>query len=250
MTALSPIINQKFKGDIWRLEIDELSDNIFIEVRDHQQKQASFASLNLANGNLNFIDLTTPERWLTGIEAACDGVLLLHNYQSATGPVHKGVIAVDAITGETLWSNYNFAFDSLSDKGPLLYDTRIQPRKLFLADVKTGATSRVTDALVYGEAINQIIAPELLPAELSPVEKPVFGNSIHYLKHNNFRIVSLHTEANGLLNQYLYILDDTGIVYEDLLNPGIQKLQPEAFILHKNRLIYIKNKAVLTILSL
>ncbi|MDB5086247.1 MAG: hypothetical protein JWR09_241, partial [Mucilaginibacter sp.] len=65
-----------------------------------------------------------------------------------------------------------------------------------------------------------------------------------------FRIVSLHTLVDGQLNQLLFIMDGNKKIYEDLLNNKIQKMQPEAFILHKNHLIYIKNKAELKVLSL
>ena len=86
MSLLHPYINQQFNGAIWRLEIDELSDTIFVEVRNDAGKEVTFSSIDLTTGKLNFTNLATPERWLTGIEAAYDGVLLLHNYRSATGP--------------------------------------------------------------------------------------------------------------------------------------------------------------------
>jgi hypothetical protein len=48
----------------------------------------------------------------------------------------------------------------------------------------------------------------------------------------------------------LFVMNGGETVYEDLLNADIQKLQPEAFIVHKNRLVYIKNKTDLKGLSL
>jgi len=253
MSSLHPYIDHQFNGSIWRLEIDELSDTIFIEIRNDAEKQVSFASIDLTTGKLNFDNLTTPERWLTGIEAAYDGVMLLHNYQSAIGPAHKGLMAVDAVSGETLWSNYIYAFDHLTTSGPVFYDTNFHPKKLFLADIKTGATNRIYQPFIYPELQNNIAAPQAIKPEnllnnLFPA--PPFGNSVHYLQYNNFRIVSLHTLQSGLLKQYLFVMDGMDKVYEDLLNTDIQKLQPEAFIVHKNRLIYIKNKSALIILSL
>ncbi|WP_183573444.1 DUF4905 domain-containing protein [Mucilaginibacter sp. X5P1] len=250
---LQSYISQQFNGTIWRLEIDELSETIFVETRNEQDKQVSFSSINLNTGHTNFKELTTPERWLTGIEAAYNGVLLLHNYQSENGPLHKGIIAIDAISGETLWGNYINAFDHLSADGPVVYNTNIQPKKLFLADVKTGATNRAYDPSVNHEIQNSIVVPQLIdPAFLSPelILFSPFGNSIHYLEYNNFRIVSLHTLEAETLKQYLYIFNGVDKVYDDLLNTSIQKLQPEAFILHKTRLIYIKDKSVLNIVNL
>src|ERR1700712_816000 len=120
MTTILPFINKQFNGTIWRMEIDSLSETVFVEIRHSEEKKVSFGSVNLLNGNINFDNYTTPERWLTGIETAYDGVLLLHQYLSETSPVHKGLIAVDAITAQTLWSNYTYAFDYLSVNGPVL----------------------------------------------------------------------------------------------------------------------------------
>ena len=253
MPTLQPYIDQQFNGAIWRLEIDELSNMIFIEVRNDAEKQVSFSALSLNNGQVYFNGLTTPERWLTGIEAVYDGVMLLHNYQSASGPIHKGLVAIDGMTGENIWSNYTCAFDHLSTNGPVVYDTRIHPKKLFLADIKTGETTRIYQPLVFPELINNVIAPQVIAPEMLPVgmlPMAPFGNSVHYVEHNNFRIVSLHTLQAGQLKQYLYVMDGIDKVYEDLLNTGIQKLQPEAFILHKTRLIYIENKSCLKVIKL
>jgi len=251
MTMLLPFINEQFDGAIWRIEIDSLTDTVNLEIRT-TDRQVSFASIDLTNGKINFKDYTNPERWLTGIEAAYNGILLLHNYQSENAPVHKGVIAVDR-NGEIAWSNYTFAFDHLSANGPVLFNTQIQPRKLFLADIKTGTATRIYEPYIDPEPANYIEAPQQLPADevLAGLAIPhPYANWVHYLEYNNFRIVSLHALKAGTLVQMLYIFDGDDLLFEDLLNTAIQKIQPEAFILHKNCLIYIKNKTELKVLSL
>jgi hypothetical protein len=250
---LQPQISYQFKSPVWRLEIDALSETIFVEIRDQSDKKVHFAAISLARGNFLFDDLQTEERWLIGIETAYDGILLLHNYQSESGPVHKGLTAIDGLTGKTLWSNFTHAFDHLSSNGPVVYDTRMQPRKLFLIDVITGAMVRPYNPSIDMGSDNEIILPEeILPDSLKHVSLPTepFGNTIHYLEHSNFRIVSLHTFTEGALQQRLYIMSNAEIVYEDLLNSDIQKLQPEAFLLHKDKLIYLKDKSQLKVLNL
>ncbi|MDP9081553.1 MAG: DUF4905 domain-containing protein [Bacteroidota bacterium] len=235
------------------MEIDNITDTLFVEIRNNEEKNVCFGSIDMLSGKVNFKDYTTPERWLTGIESAYDGVLLIHYYQSESGPTHKGLLAIDAFTGTTLWNNFNYAFNHLTANGPIVYDTRSQPRKLFLADIKTGATTRIYEPYVYKDGENNISVPEQLSAENLPpdlITVHPYGNWMHYLEYNNFRIVSLHALKAGLLVQMLYLFDGADKVYEDLLNSDIQKIQPEAFILHKNHLIYIKNKTELKVLSL
>jgi hypothetical protein len=251
--SIQPIISEQFDGTIWRMEIDEISETIFVETRDNEEKKVYFAAVSLLTGEVFFKDIHTSERWLTGIEAAYDGVLLLHNYQTEAGPVHRGLEAIDAFTGKTLWSNYTHAFDHLSVNGPIVYDTRIQPRKLFLADIKTGETTRIYEPSIYKELVNNIVSPELKTAESLPPQLTAvhpFGNMTHYLEYNNLRIVSLHALRGGQLTQSLYIMDGDNKVYEDLLSAEITKIQPESFIMHKDRLIYIKNRSELKVLTL
>ena len=95
MTTLQPFIHQQFKWPVWRMEIDEISNLLFVELRNGEEKNVAFGCVDLNTGTLNFDDFTTEERWLTGIETAFDGTLLIHNYQSQTGPVHKGPVAID-----------------------------------------------------------------------------------------------------------------------------------------------------------
>ena len=248
---LIPQVTQQFNGIIWRMEVDPITATLFLEIRNEQDKLVSFASVNLPSGHINFKDLINDERWLTGMEAAYNGVLLLHHYQSAGSPTHKGLIAIDAQTGQTLWSDYNRTFNHLSSNGPVVFDARIQPRKLLTIDIKTGETLQSFNPQVDLDVDAGIELSEMLSADEAGVlpEQP-FGNIVHNLYYNSYRIVSLHALNGNALSQHLYIFKDGQQVFSDLLNTGIQKLQPEAFVLHKQHLIYLKNKTELNVINL
>ena len=254
LKTLQPHINYQFASAVWRLEIDALTNTLFAEIRDSDDKRVSFSAIDLGTGEVYFDDLQTEERWLTGIETACDGILLLHNYQSESGPVHKGLVAIDSKTGKTIWSNYTHAFNHLSINGPVIYDARLQPSQFFVADIKTGSIIRQYQPSIDVELDNHIILPDITSIEITlslSLQLKTFGDTAHYLDHNNFRIVSLHAFADGTLQQLLYILTtDNKIVYQDLLNTGIQKLQPESFLLRKGQLIYLTDKSRLKVLNL
>ncbi|WP_162499757.1 DUF4905 domain-containing protein [Mucilaginibacter terrigena] len=250
---LQPFVSQTLNGAVWRLQIDGETDIMCIEIRNEKDRQTSFAAVNLASGQVYFTSLTLPERWLTGIENIYNGVLLLHYYKHETSPEHKSIIAVDATTSTELWSNYSLAFNHLSTNGPVAYNPGIQPKKLLLIDVLSGQTIRPYNTTLDKPLDNYIVIPEMIPAaQLIPGTLPEepYGNMVHYLNHNSYRIVSLHTFKNGALQQHLYIMDGSNVVYHDLLNQDIQKLQPEAFVLHKNALIYIKNRTEIKVLKL
>jgi len=236
------------------MEIDDMSSTLFVELRNSEDKKVAYGAINLLSGRVYFKDTVTPERWLTGIEAAYDGVLLVHNYQSENGPIHKGLVAIDGLSGQILWSNYTLAFDHLSVNGPIVYNSQIQPKKLFLADIKTGNLLSPYQPVINTPLYNNIVMPQVLPAEALnelPLAAEAYANTLYYLEHNSYRIVSLHTFFYEKIKQQLYIINSEGeVVYQDLLNSNIQKLQPEAFVVHKNSLIYLKERSGLVVLNL
>ncbi|RFZ91050.1 DUF4905 domain-containing protein [Mucilaginibacter conchicola] len=253
MTLLQPFISHTFNGHIWRLQIDELTGILALEIRNEQDKQTSFAALSLQTGEVYFDAFTLPERWFTGIEAVYNGVLLLHYYKHESSPEHKSIIGIDARTGKELWADYSLTFDHLSNNGPAVYNANIQPKKMLLLSVENGKTVRnfsedEDKPLHTGIVIPYMVTPRQVLPGILPDEP--YGNMVHYMSHDGYIIVSLHTLKNGVLQQHLYIMADDKIVYHDLLNSDIQKLQPEAFVVHNNALVYIKNKVQLIAVQL
>ncbi len=253
MFPLQAHISEKFKGKIWKIEIDELNGLLFLEIRDENERKVAFGSVNLKTGAFNFKELVGFEPWLIGMEAAFNNVLLLHLYQSAASPQHKGIMAVNGLTGETLWSNYNYCFDHITTRGPIGYDTRIEPRKLFLFDIQTGEIiSKIdkSDNTLNNKNIEYptAIIPNFLPDYLFP--KNTITKSVQYHTFNNYIIVSLHTFENEVLKHLIYVFANNTIIYQDLLNDNIKKMQPESFFLFESFLIYVKNNVELKVLSL
>ncbi|MBW4888891.1 DUF4905 domain-containing protein [Mucilaginibacter sp. HMF5004] len=250
---LQAYINENFAGQIWKLVIDEAAGLVFAEIRDSENRQLSFAGLNLATGNTQFKDLVLAEKWLSGLAGSFNGTLFLHGYQSAQSPNQKGITAIDGSNGNELWVNYIDAIEHISINGPVTYNTQVQPPKLFLTDAATGKTVRQFDKSADIAQQQNILVPDILNHIPTGFEDSLTGEpagNVHYMEHNSFRIVSLHLLNNGILKQILLISKDGVIVYNDLLNEFIQKLQPESFIVYLNKLIYIKNKTGLKVLNL
>lgn len=252
MSSLNLLVAEHFEGQVWRMEIDAVSHTLFAEIRHAENRTVTFAAIGLRNGKTYFKNHTVDERWLTGIEAAYDGVLLLHFYESALSPAHKGLAALDAQTSGLLWNNFSYTFSHLSINGPVVFDARIQPPQYYLADVQTGTLLRKFKPAIDADFNNDIVVPQMvpLPPELPPLPAESYGNKVHYLEYNKLRIVSLHALWAGQLKQCLFIVENDRIIFEDILNTNIQKLQPEAFVLYQNQLIYLKERSEIQVLNL
>ncbi|MBS7562975.1 DUF4905 domain-containing protein [Mucilaginibacter sp. Bleaf8] len=252
MSSLKLLVAEHFEGQVWRMEIDAVSHTLFAEIRHVENRTVTFAAIGLRDGKTYFKNHTVDERWLTGIETAYDGVLLLHFYESAVSPSHKGLAAIDAKTSNLLWNNFNYTFNHLSANGPIFYDSRLQPTKYYLADIRTGVLKRAYEPALDNDFDNQILVPQIIPLPPNLPALPVesYSNKVHYLEYNSVRIVSLHALWAGQLKQYLFITEGDQIIFEDILNTNIQKLQPEAFVLYQNQLIYLKEKSEIQVLNL
>lgn len=241
---LQPLLSHDFIATIWRMEIDEITGITVLELRNQTDKKTTFASVNPATGAVFFSNYKTEERWLTGVECVYNGVALMHFYKHETGPEHRGLIAIDATTRSTVWSNYSIAFEYLSEAGPVVYDTSFQPKKMQVIDISTGKRLR-PHTLEDKPLQNSLVIPQMVDAsQVIPGTLPEepYRNIVHWLSLNNYIIVSLHTFKNQVLQQHLYVMNGATVVYHDLLHTGIQKLQPEAFVVHKNVLLYLKDR--------
>jgi hypothetical protein len=252
MSQLKLLVAEHFNGEIWRMEIDHISHTLFAETRNNEDRKVSFAAISLESGKTFFKNYTVDESWLTGIETAYNSVLLLHYYESAASPAHKGLAAIEATTGKLLWHNFNYTFDHLTINGPVVYDSRIQPPRYKLTDITSGAELRGYSSVIDSIPDNHIKVPQAMPMPSNLPKLPVepHRNNVHYLEYNNLIIVSLHALWAGQLRQYLYVFENNSLVFEDILNTNIQKLQPEAFVLYRNQLIYLKDKVEIKVLNL
>jgi hypothetical protein len=248
--ALQPQLAHQFAGIIWRMEIDAQGNFLALEIRNEQDKQVSFAAINLNTATVTLQNYVLEERWMAGLEGVYKGVLLLHYYQSAGSPSHKGIIAVNANTSQQIWADYNLAFHHFSENGPVVYDARLQPRALQLLDISSGKIIRLYQPDTDLPIDSQVVAPDMVPGN-GDLPEPAVGNIVHQLLYKDYIIVSLHTQTDsGGLEQKLFVIANGHTLYTDLLNTGIQKLQPEAFVLHNNQLIYLKDRLQLKIINL
>lgn len=250
---LKPVIDQPFAGLIWKLETDTENDLIYIETRNEKEHSAGFSSLNLKTGKLNFLELVPEEKWLVGLSGGRKGVLFLHGYLSDQTPEHKAIIAWDGTTGKPLWANYNLSLEIFTRVGLLVADQRFQSKRLVLLNELTGNVKTGIDLNNLADDAQPIQIPQmlrLLPQNLSALITGTITGEISCFNYNPYLIISLHTQKNDGYLQHLFVVENEAIIYQDLLNEQIQKLQPEAFVVIKNYLVYLKNKTILKVLNL
>ena len=275
--ALVPAWTYRTNGVIWRLIPSE--SGLFVgEERDLESKEACFFCLNQQSGKVLWQRRTFNERWWIGVEAVHGDHAFLHGFMKPDMPQHKGIIAVDLLTGRVAWSNSDVGFILAVDDSVFASGYSADGSRLHELDCRTGETLHTwddeTDVLNSARArVRARVTDELefpLPLGTSSVLDEHASNlaykysrmeniagAIEVLQKHDLLFLSYHVrEGNGVsevpLRNILNVihLKDGEVVLTETLNSNAPAVAPDSFFLHQDMLYFIKDRSVLTAVNI
>jgi len=110
-----PSWEHRVNGVVWRL-VPAPFHRLICEERDLESKVTTFFCLDQFTGRSLWKDVSFDEKWWIGIEGISEGVLFLHLFATPDLPIHKGIIALDADLGRTLWMSKDLTFHSVQGR--------------------------------------------------------------------------------------------------------------------------------------
>ncbi|MEJ7780236.1 MAG: DUF4905 domain-containing protein [Daejeonella sp.] len=239
---MQPVISEKFSGLIWKIKIQEQLGLIAIESRNSDLKQVAFTVLNFISGVVHFKEISYNEQWNLSLAFIGEKNVVINGYGHSDRPESKGIMSVSLADGSVLWERFNISLNEVHESGIQVYDPRFQPRKYSWIDHLTSDTivaqSREPVAgstIVFPEIDNAINIPSFIKHEQ-------IAGDISALLFANKTILSFHETKDGFFQQRLIVYQEDKILIDDILISGIQKLQPEAFFIQQNHLLYIRDK--------
>ena len=237
---LKPSLREKFSSIIWKVELDEDQNLIAIETRDKNSHSAAFSSFDYSDGTCYFKEQTTENSWWWGLDRIHQGTVFLHGYKNEGSPEHSGIIAWDAKSGENKWHRFNYALDTISDQGVIVYNPLIQSSKPELLSPETGELLALMPGnrsyrrhIEFPDPYRDLALPDFIPAN---AVEPFL-----HLNYNGKDCWAFHIKTAEGFTQRLIITDKKEIILSDNLAEGIQKLNPEAFFIQKRYLFCIRN---------
>lgn len=266
---LRPTWTYKVDGILWRV-IPTDSRKIVGEVRSPAEKTTSFFCLNQTTGEVFWEGLNFGEPWWIGIEAIHKNVLLLHGFSTPDLPGHKGIIAVDVMTGETLWKNNNLTFVSAGESSVVASQESLEGRTLFDLEYRTGEplrsltdNDRMSRIREFSSAESGIELPVLL-TDLSEYSLDKYYNgdafvgNVEGIDLGDLIIFNFHEkgaespEQRMHLRNTLKVLDKSSgtILYSTVLNGDSPAVVPESFFIQQQTLFFVREKHELTALRL
>ncbi len=239
--SLQPILSEKFRGIIWKIETDHKEPYIAIETRDISNRTTAFSAYNYQSGECLFKEITVEDSWFWSLDRISNGMFFLHSYVHESNPQHKGIIAIEP-SGETAWQQFNIALHEVTADGIVVYNPNIQPKTFELLNAIDGSVISAK-VEIFNPVIRNIIAPTFVDDDslIKHLIPPNTQGPILHCSFNNQEIIAYHTKNGTLFDQTLRIFKDDTLLLEVNLASGIQKLNPEAFFIEGGQLFCIRN---------
>ncbi|WP_411275414.1 DUF4905 domain-containing protein [Daejeonella sp.] len=239
-TTAKASLTERFSGLVWKVMVHR-SGVLAVETRNIELKQVLFSAYNYITGETYFKEKGFKENWNLSLAFAGEENLILIGYKHTETPESKGVFSVNIKDGNIFWQKFDISLNKIKDDALQVYDPRIQPKKYSWINHKTAALIaepnevKVDSEIIFPEVDNSFVIPAF-------VEHGRLVGELLILHFADKVFLSFHETEKGLLRQRIVVYQDDKVIIDDILISGIQKLQPEAFFIHRNHLFYIRGK--------
>jgi hypothetical protein len=258
-------------GIIWRV-LPAGGDLLLGEARATPTKEVSFFCTDLTSGEPLWDRREFGFGWWTGIEAVVEGVALIHGFASPDMPQHRGLVAVDVRSGREIWSRPDARFLGTSG-GLLVVETGAGDLGLRLdLDLRTGYVRRSRpsagappraelddpmerNAARYPRPMNDPAGADAAVAALVGDHCPSSDLAAppEVLEAGGVIVFSYHEHAGAgvrVSRNVLKVLDahTRRVLFEEVLDAEVGSPAPESFFLLDARIIYVRERRVLTAL--
>jgi hypothetical protein len=246
--------SRNFPGTVWNSLSVPDTDLLVIEVRNEDQREASFSVLNVKENRFEWEHKVFEETWWIGLTAASPDVLLLHLYQSMDNPDKKGLLAWHIHDQKLLWRLDDFTFNYLDDSylyGSFTKDgSVIQAIDLYTGEIKENVrpTSvlkenillqmpfQYVDGNVHFETVKSFLTSRLGVL-------PIMG--VEYLEYAHLIFISYHVFEESLANYLVVFTDEGELVIQEKLDDQIKGLGLDTFFIGSGSLFFVRNKSEL-----
>lgn len=249
---------------IWRVVISD-DDKLILETRDTDMKEAYYHCVEIETGKNLWTGYQLDEKYWVGIEEVSAGKIFFHKYAKPDMPEHKGIIAVDIISRNTVWTNDDLTFLFVLNGKAYAYKQKFETQDFFALDAKTGEiintlgndfelisnlqdnAERVKDysdykfpQRYYGD-IEPDSVKELINGAVSDVD--IIGD-VEYTSYEGLVMISYHHgEKENLTNDFIVIdTQKRKQIFKETLNANSGVIIPDSFFVYKNILFLIRDK--------
>jgi len=226
---------------------------LFLEVRDEQQRQVSFAAFDLDSRKTIFKDLTFDEHWWISLADASGDFLLLKVYTDTNNPEKKSLLVYDFKRKEIAWWRNHYSISFVADNIVQGSDHALGTKFLAL-DLQTG--SPIESGGLIEPKENFLIQKPLQyfhdSNHFETIKRYIEGQCgvnpvslIEYLEFEGIIAISFYMGEQNLANYLLILKEDGNQVLYERIGEQLKGIGMDTFFMFSEYLIFAKNKGEL-----
>jgi hypothetical protein len=259
------------RRQIWRI-IPTNNDQLIIEEREPEKKQAYFHCLTLKSGKKLLKDFQLDDKFWVGIESVRDDIIFFHKFAKPDMPKHRGIFAYDIKNQNLIWENSELVFQFLLKEKLYVFKEKFQGRSYYSINTLTGEiieeigenydliNSLRNESLIEDDSKGQMF-PEVFESDIitdNPVidfikslrSKFVISGKIEQILKNDMLLVSFHeVNPKGTFNNLFKAVDlSTGkYILEEVINKETNLYLTDSFFIKDDFLFLLFGKTRLQV---
>jgi hypothetical protein len=259
------------RRQIWRI-IPTNNDQLIIEEREPEKKQAYFHCLTLKSGKKLLKDFQLDDKFWVGIESVRDDIIFFHKFAKPDMPKHRGIFAYDIKNQNLIWENSELVFQFLLKEKLYAFKEKFQGRSYYSINTLTGEiieeigenydliNSLRNESLIEDDSKGQMF-PEVFESDIitdNPVidfikslrSKFVISGKIEHILKNDLLLVSFHeVNPKGTFNNLFKAVDlSTGkYILEEVINKETNLYLTDSFFIKDDFLFLLFGKTRLQV---
>jgi hypothetical protein len=259
------------RRQIWRI-IPTNNDQLIIEEREPEKKQAYFHCLTLKSGKKLLKDFQLDDKFWVGIESVRDDIIFFHKFAKPDMPKHRGIFAYDIKNQNLIWENSELVFQFLLKEKLYAFKEKFQGRSYYSINTLTGEiieeigenydliNSLRNESLIEDDSKGQMF-PEVFESDIitdNPVidfikslrSKFVISGKIEHILKNDLLLVSFHeVNSKGTFNNLFKAVDlSTGkYILEEVINKETNLYLTDSFFIKDDFLFLLFGKTRLQV---
>jgi hypothetical protein len=259
------------RRQIWRI-IPTNNDQLIIEEREPEKKQAYFHCLTLKSGKKLLKDFQLDDKFWVGIESVRDDIIFFHKFAKPDMPKHRGIFAYDIKNQNLIWENSELVFQFLLKEKLYAFKEKFQGRSYYSINTLTGEiieeigenydliNSLRNESLIEDDSKGQMF-PEVFESDIitdNPVidfikslrSKFVISGKIEHILKNDLLLVSFHeVNPKGTFNNLFKAVNlSTGkYILEEVINKETNLYLTDSFFIKDDFLFLLFGKTRLQV---
>ncbi len=241
-----------FNGIVWNSVVSEDGSVLVFEIRHGENKQVSFAALNVKDGNWLWQDKLSEEPWWVNLNSVSSNRIILTIYTETNNPDKKGILVYSLLDFTLDWWNNDFSLISVSNGFVFGMSSTYGSREVTLElqsgkelkSIETIENDRITahrpqhyhEGSEYFKTVKIFLEKKL---NLQPV------SSLEYLEHDGLIFISFYTQEEGLANHLIVLSAMGNIVLHEKMSDRLTGIGWDTFFVLLGVVFFVRNKVEL-----